>query len=457
MEQILEIGGRRFVLGLEWIKLSGTDPMLAARVQAKSRKSPLGIIRTVSFDDGQQMSQVGLSHKKFGAVVYSAAAVLANQYPMMIAIDRVSEDLYWICITENGRVLPGHDTPATDSEIKRIFNEWTAEYQLDYMKVIVPEDIARKFSIPKPYANQSPLKLLEDTGRIDSTKLKNLAGISNTTYLGAAIAVLLAGFVGYSKYGDYLHDQEVQRQIALEAMEEKARAQAEKERLERLRQQPTDEQLLERARLQEITWLQEEFNANSLNSVMSAVYATTEAEPTVISGWKLQGMAFDQADLKSVSSKWGRGNANLAELSAHYKGKAATAFSPDLISGLVAHPIKVEGRGVTDIMGYLKTSSMDYQRVADRFIDSHLVFKVAIAAESSRKETIQGLANKTLERTPQLQLKKRKFDISGTSKTSFVKLMKALEPVHNMLPNSIVISRVGGGYSWKFTGTLYEL
>jgi hypothetical protein len=457
MEQILEVGGRRFVLGLEWIKLSGTDPMLAAKVQAKSRKSPLGIIRTVSFDDGQQMAQVGLSHKKFGSVVYSAAAVLANQYPMMIAIDHIRDDLYWICVTENGRVLPGHDTAATDSEIKRIFHEWTAEYQLDYMKVIVPEEVARKFSIPKPYTDQSPLKLLEDAGRIDTTKLKNLAGISNTTYLGAAIGVLLVGWIGYTKYGDYLHDQEVQRQIALEAMEEDARAQAEKERMERLRQQPTDEQLLERARLQEITWLQEEFNANSMNSVISAVYTTAEAEPTVISGWKLQGMAFDQADLKSVSSKWERGNAKLSDLSAHYKGKGATAFSPDLISGLVAHPINLQGRGVTDIMAYLKTSSMDYQRVADRFIENRLVFKVAIAAESTRKETIMGLANKTLEGTPQLQLKKRKFDISGTSKTSFVKLMKALEPVHNMLPNTIMISRIGGGYSWKFSGTLYEL
>lgn len=457
MEQILEIGGKRFVLGLEWIKLSGTDPLLAAKVQAKSRKSPLGVIRSVSLDDGQKLAQVGLSHKKLGGVVYSAAAVLANEYPMLIAIDHISEDLYWICVTENGRVLPGHDTPATDSEIKRIFNELASEYQIDYMKVIVPEEIARRFSIPKPYTDQSPLKLLEEVGRIDSTKLKNLAGISNTTYLGAAIGVLLVGFFGYSKYGDYLHDQEVQRQIALEAMEEGARLQAEKDRMERLRQQPTDEQLLERARQQEIGWLQEEFNANSMNSVMSAVYTTVEREPTVISGWKLQGMGFDQTDLKSVSSKWERGNAKLSDLSGHYKGKAATAFTPDLISGLVAHPIKVEGRGVTDIMNYLKVSSMDYQQVADRFIENRLAFKVAIAPESSRRETITGLANKTFEGTPQLMLKKRKFDISGNSQASFVKLMKALEPVHNMLPNNILISRIGGGFSWKFTGTLYEL
>jgi hypothetical protein len=457
MEQLLEIGGRRFVLGLEWIKLPGTDLMLAAKAQAKSRKSPLGVIRLVSLDNGQKMGQVGLSHKKFSGVVYSAAAVLANMHPMLIAIDRINDDLYWICVTENGRVLPGYDKPATDSEIKRVFNELAADFQIDYMKVIVPGDIARHLSIPQPYTDSSPLQLLEEAGRIDTTKLKNLAGISNVTVMGAALGVLVVGWIGYAKYGDYLHEQEVQRQIALEAMEESARQQAERERMERLKQQPTDEQLLERARQQEIGWLQDEFNGNSMNSVMGEVFRITDKEPTVISGWKLQGFGFDSVDMKSLSSKWERGNAKLSDLSLHYKGKAATAFSPDLISGLVAHPMTIQGRGVTDIMSYLKTSSMDYQRVADRLIERRLAFKVAISPDSTRKETIQGLTNKTLEGTPQLVLKKRKFDISGNSKSSFVDLMKTLEPVQNMLPNSIMISRVGGGYSWKFTGTLYEL
>jgi hypothetical protein len=457
MEQLLEIGGRRFVLGLEWIKLPGTDLMLAAKAQAKSRKSPLGVIRLVSLDNGQKMGQVGLSHKKFSGVVYSAAAVLANMHPMLIAIDRISDDLFWICVTENGRVLPGYDKPATDSEIKRVFNELAADFQIDYMKVIVPGDIARQLSIPQPYTDSSPLQLLEEAGRIDTTKLKNLAGISNVTVMGAALGVLVVGFVGYAKYGDYLHEQEVQRQIALEAMEESARQQAERERMERLKQQPTDEQLLERARQQEIGWLQDEFNGNSMNAVMGQVFKITDNEPTVISGWKLQGFGFDSVDMTSLSSKWERGNAKLVDLSSHYKGKANTGFSPDLISGLVAHPMRIESRGVTDILSYLKTSGMDYQRVADRLIERRLTFKLAISPDSGRRETIQGLTNKTLEGTAQLVLKKRKFDISGNTKSSFVDLMKTLEPVQNMLPNSIMISRVGGGYSWKFTGTLYEL
>lgn len=457
MEQILDIGGRRFVVGLEWIKLTGSDAMLAAKVQAKNRKSPLGVIRNVDIGEGQKLSQVGLSHKKFNGVVHSAAAHLANMYPEMIAIDRISDELFWICVTENGRVLPGHDTPASDSEIKRIFSELASEYQIDYMKVIVPRDIAELFSIPGDYDDVSPLTLLEQSANVDATKLKNLAGVSNTTYLGAAIGILLVGWFGYMKYGDYLREKEMERQLALESMEEDARIQAENERLERLRQQPTDDQLLQRAREQEIHWLQSDFNTNPLNAVMGTLYQISDSEPSFVHAWKLQGVAFDSLDLKTISSRWIRGKGKLSDLDKYYEGRATVAFSSDLEAGVVGHSINLQDQGVADILDYIKTSGVDFKVVSDSLIKNRLPFKVSIVADLTRKETIVGLTNKTLEGTPQLMLRKRKFEITGTTKTSFVQLMKTLEPVHNMLATSILISRVDGGFSWKFTGILHEL
>ncbi|MBI6883005.1 type 4b pilus protein PilO2 [Pseudomonas putida] len=457
MEQILDIGGRRFVVGLEWIKLAGTDSMLAAKVQAKNRKSPLGVIRTVDIGEGQKLSQVGLSHKKFNGVVHSAAAQLANLYPSMIAIDRISDDLFWICVTENGRVLPGHDTPAHDSEIKRIFSDLASEYQIDYMDIIAPRAIAEMVGVPGSYQDLSPLSLLEKPEGLDSTKLKNLAGISNTTYLGAAIGALLIGWFGYMKYADYLRQKELERQLALESMEEDARIQAENERLERLRQQPTDDQLLQRAREQEIRWLQDDFNTNPMNAVMGSMYTVADHEPSFIRGWKLQGIAFDPLDLKSVSSRWLRGSGRLQDLDSAYEGKASVAFSSDLDAGVIGHPIKMPDQGIVDILDYIKTSGMDYKQVTDRLVDARLSFKVSIVPDLTRRETIVGLTNKTLEGTPQLIMRKRKFEVTGTTKSSFVQLMKTLEPVHNMLASSVLINRVDGGFSWKFTGILHEL
>lgn len=457
MEQILDIGGRRFVVGLEWIKLAGADAKLAAKAQAKNRKSPLGVIRTVDIGDGQTLSQVGLSHKKFNGVVYSAAAHLASMYPSMIAIDRISDDLFWLCVTENGRVLPGHDTPASDSEIKRLFAELAADYQIDYMKVIVPKAIADLFGIPVDYEDISPLSLLEQPDGVEVTKLKNLAGISNTTYLGAAIGVLLIGWFGYMKYVDHLRQAEIDRQLALEAMEEDARIQAENERLARLRDQPTDEQLLQRAREEEIRWLQADFNANPVNVVLSNLYRVASQEPGYMKGWTLHSFIFDSADLKAVSSRWLRGNGRLSDLEAHYAGKASVAFTSELDSATVGHPISLPDQRIVDILDYLKTSGLDYKQVTDRLIDKRLKFKVSITPDITRKETIAGLVNKTLESTPQLMMRKRKFEVTGETKSSYVELMKVLEPAHNMLVTSVLINRVDGGFSWTFTGILNEL
>lgn len=457
MEQILDIGGRRFVVGLEWIKLAGADSKLAAKAQAKNRKSPLGVIRTVDIGDGQKLSQVGLSHKKFSGVVHSAAAHLASMYPSMIAIDRISDDLFWICVTENGRVLPGHDTPASDAEVKRIFAELAADYQIDYMKVIVPGTIADMFGIPVEYEDVSPLSLLESPGNVDATKLKNLAGVSNVTYLGAAIGVLLVGWFGYMKYADHLRQEEIDRQLALESMEEDARIQAENERLARLRDKPTDDQLLQRAREEEIHWLQQDFNANPINSVLGNVYKIASHQPGYVKGWRLQGFGFDPLDLKSVSSRWIRGNAKLSDLDDFYQGKGSVAFAPDLDAAVVGHPINLRDQGIVDIMDYLKSAGLDYKQVTDRLIDKRLVFKVSIVPDVTRKETIMGLTNKTLEGTPQLMMRKRKFEISGETKSSYVELMKTLEPAGNMLATSVLINRINGGFSWKFTGILNEL
>lgn len=457
MEQILDIGGRRFVVGLEWIKLAGADAKLAAKAQAKNRKSPLGVIRTVDIGDGQTLSQVGLSHKKFNGVVHSAAAHLASMYPSMIAIDRISDDLFWLCVTENGRVLPGHDMPASDSEIKRIFAELAADYQIDYMKVIVPRAIADLFGIPVEYEDVSPLSLLDSPDGVEATKLKNLAGISNTTYLGAAIGVLLIGWFGYMKYVDHLRQAEIDRQLALEAMEEDARIKAENERLARLRDQPTDEQLLQRAREEEIRWLQADFNANPVNKVLSSIYRISSQEPGHINGWKLHSINFDSADLKALSSRWLRGNGRLSDLETHYTGRASVAFTSDLDAATVGHPISLPDQGIVDILDYLKTSGLDYKQVTDRLIDKRLKFKVSITPDVTRKETIAGLVDKTLEGTPQLMMRKRKFEVTGETKSSYVELMKILEPAHNMLVTSVQINRVDGGFSWKFTGTLNEI
>ncbi len=457
MEQILEVGARRYMVGLEWIKLAGNDPMLAAKTQAKSRKSPLGVVRTIDVGDGHKFNQVGLSHRKIKGAVYSAAASLANHYPSMIAIDKINDDLYWLCVTENGRVLPGHDIPATDSEIKRMFNELASEYQLDYMTLIMQSDVANTFGIVSPYENISPISLLDDISGFESTKLKNLAGIPNTVYLGAAIAVCLGGWFAHGKYQSMQEEKDRQMLIAMQNMEEEARRQAELEREKRLKEKPTEAQLLERARIEEIGWLKDDFNKVPLKRLLHSTYLMADKMPVRIKGWSLEGFAFDIREFDRISSKWDRKNALLSDLSSSFENEAEVSFTTDLSKGLVVHPLNIGGRGIEDILSHLASNAVGYQRLSDSLINERMEFKTSLIPDVERKEIIKGVENRQLASLPQLKVWKRKFEIIGKSKESYAKLIGIISKADNMLPVEIMISRSKGEFSWKFTGLLYEI
>ena len=454
MEQILEVGGQRYIIGLEWNPLSGSDPLLAARTLAKARKSPLGLLRTINTGDGQVIHQAGLAQKKVKGVILAGAAQLANISPSMIAIDRLSEELYWLCVTDNGRVLPGHDAVASDSEVKRLFNDLAEDYQLDYMRLVMTQEVAQALSIGRPVEDISPLDLLETTPPGDNLKLKNLVGVSNTTILGAIIGIMLVGGGGYWKYTDQIRQREYEEQLALEEMEAEA---AEKARLAGIKKGPTDEEILAKAKEEEIGWLRDEFNEKSLINALKHVYVLSSNMPTREAGWELQGISFNSENTRELRTAWKRDGGNLKGIKDALAGKGNVFFSSDFKQANASHKISLGDRGIQDIESFLKTRGMRQHTLVDLFLTENLEFGVAVTTKTERKSIIEGLKDKNLESIPQLPVKKWLFSITGKDVDSYIKLMNILQQVDNMTPETIDVSRVDSAFVWKFTGTLQDL
>lgn len=454
MEQILEVGSHRYIIGLEWNPLTGSDPVLAARTMAKARKSPLGLLRTINTGDGQVIHQAGLAQKKVKGVILAGAAQLANISPSMIAIDRLSEDLYWICVTDNGRVLPGHDAVASDSEVRRLFHELAEEYQLDYMRLVMTEDVAQTLSIGRIVEDISPLDLLEKTPPGDNLKLKNLIGVSNTTILGAIIGIMLVGGGGYWKYTEQIRQREYEEQMALEAMEAEA---AEKARLANIKKGPTDEEILAKAKEEEVGWLRDEFNQKGLLNALKHVYVLSGSMPTRQQGWVLEGISFNGESLKELRTAWKRDGGDLKGLKSALQGKGNVFFSSDFQQANASHKISLGDRGIQDIESFLKTRGMKQHTLVDLLFAEKLDFGVTVTTKTERQSSIEGLKDKSLEKVPQLIVKKWLFAISGTDVNSYVRLMAILEQVENMTPETIDVSRIDGAFVWKFTGTLQDL
>lgn len=453
MEQILEVGSHRYIIGLEWNPLSGADPLLAARTLAKARKSPLGLLRTVTDNDGHVIHQVGLAQKKVKGVILAGAAHIASQAGSAVAISRLDDQVFWLCITDNGRVLPGYDKIGTQGEISKALSDLEEDFDFAYMKLIMLQDVADTLRFRHRVTDENPLDLLTEQPT-DAIKLKNLAGLSNTTMLGAAIVILLVGGGGYWKYTEEIKQRALEEQLALEAFEAESR---EKARLAALNQGPTDEELLARARDEEVIWLRDSFNTHSLINALKHVFVMSSRMDTQQAGWTLDSIIFNGDAPQELRTTWKRNGGTLGSLKKGLEGKGSVSFSNDFTQASASHMINLGNRGIEDIESFITRRGLRQHQLVDLFIAENFPFSISSATSQTRNQPIQGLKDKTLESVPQLIVKKWNFTLEGHDKDGYMKLMTLLQNVENMTPDSIEIVRTNGDFVWKFSGTLQDL
>ena len=460
MERIFDVGGKRFITGLEWVPLTGKDVNLAAKVKAKSAGVRFGVLRTIEIEEVSTVNQVGLSHQKLKGVFYSAAGHLASHHQSFISIEKLGDDSYWLCVAQDGRVLPGFDTIASSAEIKTLFQELSQEISLDYMKLLMQSAVAMELDLDtfslSNITNQSPLDALAEESPGESAKIRNLIGIPSAVYLGAVLVAVVALMGGIWKY------QEIQKQRELDALI--AQDQADLGKIESqvtvekvIAKGPTDEELLRRARQEEITWLRDDFNRLNTLPALKQFYFLNKELPRFINGWQLATVHFDAENSKQMSALWVRQSYGTPQLLRQAFGsEVSMSFTPDMGKSRTGHKISLGSRGIDDILGHLRSRGIGHQAFATDLFNNKLDFVSTVTQQKDRKQPIEGLKNPSMTNVAQLVMKTRQFDITGDNLDRFTVLMGVLQRAENFLPESIELNRSQSAVKWKLTGTLYE-
>lgn len=452
MEKVLSAGGNPWVIGLEWVKMAGVDQFLAAKALAKTRGAKSGVIRSIITDDGVVINQVGLSQSKAKGSSYSAAASLSEKYPSMVAITHLEADLYWLCVSDNGRVLPGLDIVTSDSEVKKLFYDFSSEYEISYMSMVMTQDTASALGIDFAVIGVDPVEVLGSTTPDESHKIRPIGGMSPRAKFMAGL--FAAGIVGYFAFTQVMaaHERNLREQAAREMAEQEAMI-AQKIAVNA----PTEDELYAAAKLQEQAWLLKDINSLSSAGVLLETLRLADSLPLFRSGWSLRALALSGESPTAATSIWVRDGGTVNAFVDYFKSFGRPAVTANLETGVVTHTVKAYESKFTDFDTFFAGYASRNQDLSDALILSRLNFTVEVEPQGDRIEPIKGIKDKTTESQPQLSLKIRKYEIKGTSRREFVELMKIIESAKNIIPVSVEISRFGGRFDWTFVGKLYEV
>lgn len=460
MERMVEINGKNLVLGLEWSKLAGDKPVEAAKRTAQARKCNMGVLWSVSVDDDEGLASkivhsLGLCHSNFKGAIYSGAAALAMAHSSVIAIEQLDEDLFWMAVTENGRVLPGYDALGSEAEVKRKLQELALDIQLEYMQSYMTNEVADRFSIYEA-TNESPLHLIGKSIISEGMRIKKLSSIPRAVYLGVGILALGGGLFAYMQHMEAEKQRELEALIAAEA-----------QNLDHIEQEvtvekvidkgPTDTDLLRMARQEEISWLRDDFNRVNRLPAMKSVLLNVISTPHSINGWDMKEIVYSSDRPDAVSVVWTRTFGSPNSLKDVMKGRANTGFTPDFMQASSSIKVNVGSPGIEDVLQIVNERGIGHQDFISMLIERKLDFDASVTESRQRKQAISGLKDKALENIPQLEVSSRSIGINSNKIEDFVVAMEVLENADNYLIDRITFFNQGAGkVNWKIEGKLYE-
>ena len=460
MERMVEVNGKNLVLGLEWSKLAGDKPADAAKRTAQARKCNMGVLWSVSVDDDEGLSSkivhsLGLCHNRFKGAIYSGAAALAMAQSSVIGIEQLDDDLFWMIVTENGRVLPGYDSLGSEAEIKRKLQELALDIQLDYMQSYMTAQVAQRFSIDESI-DESPLNLIGKSTISEAMRIKKLSSIPRAVYLGAGILALGGGLFAYTQH------LEAEKQRELEAL-----IAAESQNLDNIEQEvtvekvidkgPTDADLLKMARQEEITWLRDDFNKVNRLPAMKSILLNFISLPNSANGWDLKEVVYTSDRPDAISAIWKRTFGSPNSIKEVMKGRANTGFTPDFSQASSSIKVNIGNPGIEDVLKIINENGIGHQDFISRLVEKSLPFDASVSESKERRHPIAGLKDKALENIPQLEISSRLISISSDKIEDFAVAMEVLEPADNYLIDRITFFNQGAGkVNWKIEGKLYE-
>lgn len=222
--QIIEVKGKKWVVGLEWETLPGEkSTKLEAKDSAEKTKSNFGIL--IDYDE---QFAIGLSKKSSNLPSAATYLALANQAARntgasdeytsdWIVVEEVSDDKFWIGVVKNGIPSPQADSVLDITAIKDIIMALLMHDT--YRLFSTCGEIKAIFGDLKTVEEISINTLTEDVkNKIKFTKLK---GIPNSLiYAGFGLMLLIVAGVGISSLIEGQNMKEKMANIEKQRMQE---------------------------------------------------------------------------------------------------------------------------------------------------------------------------------------------------------------------------------------------
>lgn len=456
MQRIVVIDGKNVILGLDWSKVVGDKPAQAAKELAASKKCPLGIFWSVSVDS-DVVHSVGLSSLKVKGTVYSGAAAVARADNGVIGVEQLDEDMFWMVVTESGRVLPGYDIIGSAAEINHKIKELAMDVELAFMAQYAEEGVALNFGLEEA-KGESPFSLIQRLGINEGMRLKSMAGIPRAALMGGGLVLFGVAAFGYMQYAEHQRQLEFERLLAEEEAAGGFKPIDQEVTVEKIIDRgPTDADILRSARQEEIIWLQEDFNKVNRIPLLREMMDITLSVPLEKNGWVLKEVVYDSRNPSRVGVVWNREWGTPNGLREMMLGRGQTTFAPDFLSAVTMMRSDAGSPNIRDIMEAIKNNSLKHQDFASALIESGVNFTSALTENAERKEVIKGLKNKALETMPQLELTSREFMINGEDYSTFAGALDLIKKADNLLITRISFNPSEmNSMGWRIEGKLYE-
>ncbi len=191
--QILEIKGKKWVIGLEWEILPGDGSINEeAKEIAQKTNNKFGVL--LDFDNTYAIGLTNKIDKNPLAAVCVAEANKAGmdsnrEYPDWVVLEEVGEDRYWMCVIKSGIPAPQYDAVFSLTEIKEKITELLIN---DTFKLFTnSNELVSVFEGIKEVNRMGLNELTE--GFNPKIQYRKYLGIPNWVYITGGSLLLLAG------------------------------------------------------------------------------------------------------------------------------------------------------------------------------------------------------------------------------------------------------------------------
>jgi Pilin accessory protein (PilO) len=227
--QILEIKGKKWMVGIEWEILPGDSTIKKeAKEVAQKTNSKFGVV--VDYDSTYAIGLTKKISKEPSAALYLAIANQVNleentnnDYPDWVVLEELGDEKYWMGVVKSGIPAPQFDAILSVTEVKERITELLINDT--YSIYSSSGEIISIFEGIKTIEKKSLVELTEEV----KTKIKfeKLLGIPNYVfYAGAGVAVVALISYAALQFVNGLTLKEKAQNIALKEQRDREAAQA---------------------------------------------------------------------------------------------------------------------------------------------------------------------------------------------------------------------------------------